>query len=925
MEKSKKVILCVALAIIAMVIVFSANVAVTYATPTTQEWFDLWHLVDWTPVKGEIAAIKVKTDSIVWTDVSIIKDAVAAIKAKTDLLPTALEWTDIKAIYGKVDTEVADILADTVTINWADVTAIDTVVDAIKAKTDTIVWTDITTIDTVVDAIKLKTDTIVWTDITAIDTVVDLIKVDTTDILADTATINWADVTDILSEVGSLEVKLDSEQGWLGFGGTGASSSWSTTAKSGGYSVNLTSGTATGSSYANFKKQLAGLGMDIADFSSVTFWYRIDATSTIIPGIEATWPMYVRSADTVTNGYFSPYIVLNLDTDGDGDADAQLMSQQWAEPAANLGTWMQWKSEASKVYSAALWHDGFVTDPGIGGGVPAFWGPLSFWKTEYAGARVIRVGIYVGFWGVDESQNDLADTLMINGMEYKVEPSVQEVVSLLTNPTYGLAEIKAEIIVIDGLVDAIKLKTDTIVWTDITAIDTVVDAIKVDTTAILADTATIVWGDITAIDTVVDAIKLKTDTIVWTDITAIDTVVDAIKVDTTAILTNVATVDTVVDAIKVDTTAILADTNELQTDWTDGGRLDLLIDAIKVKTDSIVWTDISIIKDAVAAIKAKTDLLPTALEWTDIKAIYGKVDTEVADILADTATINWADVTAIKGYVDTEVADIKTAVETNIPATLTTIAGYVDTEVAAIKAKTDSIGTFTNTGGTAELGAIIGDVANVAIATRLTTIAGYVDTEVADILTEIGDISVDSGRVGWTTLGVALDDIKDEIVTMQTDVTAIKGYVDTEVASILVDTTAIKGYVDDLETRLTATRAGNLDAVSQVTEFDGSAATSASAVTSLTGTVGTDGKAIKVSVVVDTDPIKSAAAATSYVDVSVMIDGANWRLLVHQDVNGLVVYTTDFTAEKFKVEINRGADGLGAQTIYFSYVYETAP
>jgi hypothetical protein len=32
---------------------------------------------------------------------------------------------------------------------------------------------------------------------------------------------------------------------------------------------------------------------------------------------------------------------------------------------------------------------------------------------------------------------------------------------------------------------------------------------------------------------------------------------------------------------------VLADTNELQTDWTDGGRLDLLIDAIKAMTDLI--------------------------------------------------------------------------------------------------------------------------------------------------------------------------------------------------------------------------------------------------------------------------------------------------------------------------------------------------
>jgi hypothetical protein len=39
------------------------------------------------------------------------------------------------------------------------------------------------------------------------------------------------------------------------------------------------------------------------------------------------------------------------------------------------------------------------------------------------------------------------------------------------------------------------------------------------------------------------------------------------------------------DLAHTDLDAILADTNELQTDWTNGGRLDLLIDAIKAVTD----------------------------------------------------------------------------------------------------------------------------------------------------------------------------------------------------------------------------------------------------------------------------------------------------------------------------------------------------
>lgn len=49
-------------------------------------------------------------------------------------------------------------------------------------------------------------------------------------------------------------------------------------------------------------------------------------------------------------------------------------------------------------------------------------------------------------------------------------------------------------------------------------------------------------------------------------------------------------VDTIDDFLDTEIAAILADTNELQVDWTNGGRLDLLIDAIKAKTDLVPGT-----------------------------------------------------------------------------------------------------------------------------------------------------------------------------------------------------------------------------------------------------------------------------------------------------------------------------------------------
>jgi len=79
----------------------------------------------------------------------------------------------------------------------------------------------------------------------------------------------------------------------------------------------------------------------------------------------------------------------------------------------------------------------------------------------------------------------------------------------------------------------------------------------------------------------------------------VDTEVGNLQTDVTAILADTAdmqpkigtpagvSVSADIAAIKVDTAATLVDTAELQTDWTNGGRLDLLIDAIKVVTDAL--------------------------------------------------------------------------------------------------------------------------------------------------------------------------------------------------------------------------------------------------------------------------------------------------------------------------------------------------
>jgi hypothetical protein len=84
----------------------------------------------------------------------------------------------------------------------------------------------------------------------------------------------------------------------------------------------------------------------------------------------------------------------------------------------------------------------------------------------------------------------------------------------------------------------------------------------------------------------------------WTttpDTTSIYQVVPTGRVDIAGWSGNLVTGDGDWAALKAETALIVADTNELQTDWVDGGRLDLILDAILVAagdeaTPAGIWT-----------------------------------------------------------------------------------------------------------------------------------------------------------------------------------------------------------------------------------------------------------------------------------------------------------------------------------------------
>jgi hypothetical protein len=167
-----------------------------------------------------------------------------------------------------------------------------------------------------------------------------------------------------------------------------------------------------------------------------------------------------------------------------------------------------------------------------------------------------------------------------------------------------------------------------------------------------------------------------------------------------AIITDAAGTNIAADiiALKAETVTILADTNELQAEFVDAGRLDAILDAILADTAELQadWAnagrldalldvaiaDIAAVHAHAATIEADTAELQA--EWADA----GRLDAILDAILADSNELqtDWANGGRLDLILDIIAADTTT----DIPATLATIAGYIDTEVASILAAVDT-------------------------------------------------------------------------------------------------------------------------------------------------------------------------------------------------------------------------------------------
>ncbi len=195
----------------------------------------------------------------------------------------------------------------------------------------------------------------------------------------------------------------------------------------------------------------------------------------------------------------------------------------------------------------------------------------------------------------------------------------------------------------DGAIDAGAIAADAI-----TAAKIADGAIDANTFAAGAITASAIAADaIGASELAADAIAEIADAVWDEDATAhqtqgtfgqaigdpgadTDTIFGLVNTNLNATVSSRASqtsLDTVDDFLDTEIAAILTDTNELQTDWVNGGRLDLLIDAIKAKTDNLPTdpADASDIASSFTSLNTKVDTIDDFLD-TEVAAIKAVTD-----------------------------------------------------------------------------------------------------------------------------------------------------------------------------------------------------------------------------------------------------------------------------------------------------------
>jgi hypothetical protein len=174
--------------------------------------------------------------------------------------------------------------------------------------------------------------------------------------------------------------------------------------------------------------------------------------------------------------------------------------------------------------------------------------------------------------------------------------------------------------------------------------------------------------------------------------------------------------------------AIVADTNELQTDWADGGRLDLILDA--------------------RASQSSVDTIDNFLD-TEVAAILEDTGTTIPALIAALNDLSQADIRTAVGLasanLDTQLAALPTAAENADAVWDESTTGHTTAGTFGEQVKTDIDAILVDTGTTLDgkLDTIDGNVDAILVDTG-TTLDGKLDT----IDTVVDAILADTGTDG---------------------------------------------------------------------------------------------------------------------------------------------------------------------------------
>jgi hypothetical protein len=350
--------------------------------------------------------------------------------------------------------------------------------------------------------------------------------------------------------------------------------------------------------------------------------------------------------------------------------------------------------------------------------------------------------------------------------------------------------------------------------------------VGVDVVAVKAETAIIVVDTTTDIPALIDALPTAAENAdaVWDeDATGHQTqgtfgqaigdpAADANTIFK-AVVTDAAGANVAADiiAVKAETAAIVADTNELQTDWVDGGRLDLIVDAILDDTD-----DIGVAGAGLTAINLPDQTMNITGDITgSLSGSVGSVTGAVGSVTGNVGgTINGLTATAIKDFFDTDsTTTYASAVAGSVVKEIADNAGGGTPPSAAeiADAVWDEDATGHQTQGT--FGQAIGDPAadtNTIFKAVVTDAAGAnVAADIIAVKAETASILDDTDDIGVAGAGLTAINLPDQTMNITGDITGnISGSVGSvtgAVGSVTGAVGSVTGNVGGTINGLTAT------------------------------------------------------------------------------------------------------------------------